>query len=346
MSSRDEIAVFREGRPEVPSYDPMARERLHARLFDQPVDTRAGARRGWFVVVRVMGVGAAAAALVAGIVVLKETPGARQGRVTATANGGTPTVVRLRPVADAQDLAGNAAAKAAADDEPAPRPDQWAYVKTVVAQTKVDGGPPLFGQPKVTRTHEMWRRVNEKGFATIENGRLKTYDGSEFEVTYPYLLGLPTDPDRLLARMYGQVEREHDARPVSRDSTASPPPMSEEERDTVAFQQLAQGMRDAALPARLRAAMYGAMAKIPGVKYRASAADLAGRPGVTLYRLQYGYQRDEIFIDPKTYEYMGYRTIVVRDHDGGAFDSVKKGQVLGWDSVLKATLVDKAGQRP
>ena len=109
---------------------------------------------------------------------------------------------------------------------------------------------------------------------------------------------------------------------------------------------IAMGMRDAALPPRLRAAMYGAMAKIPGVRYEARSADLLKRRGITLYHVLDGYLRDEIFVNPKTYAYLGYRTIVVKDHKDGPFATMKKGEIHNWDALIKAAVVDKAGQRP
>ncbi|GAA2398597.1 hypothetical protein GCM10010191_01680 [Actinomadura vinacea] len=61
-------------------------------------------------------------------------------------------------------------------------------------------------------------------------------------------------------------------------------PMGDEERNENAFSYIAASMHDSALPAKLRAAMYGAMAKIPDVRYEPRASDLEGRPGVTRYR--------------------------------------------------------------
>ncbi|MBN6053558.1 CU044_5270 family protein, partial [Nonomuraea sp. RK-328] len=296
---------------------------------------------------------AAAAVLVATTLNGAETSG-RGGVVSAAPHtratpttAPSPTTLRLRPVADAQDLAGNAAARAAAEPDVEPRPGQWAYLKSLVAQTQVDGGPGLFGSPKVKTTRESWRRLDEKGFAYMEHGRLKVEEGSEYEVTYPYLLSLPEDPGALLDRVYEQIDAEEAAkreerRPDGRRHKFDP--LTRDERDMYAFQYIAQGMRDAALPARLRAAMYGAMAKIPGVRYEKGASDLAERPGVTLYRVG-GHLRDEIFVDPETYAYLGYRTVVVRDHERLG-TSVRKGQILGWDAQLKAAIVDKAGMRP
>ncbi|MGW3351908.1 CU044_5270 family protein [Nonomuraea rubra] len=300
------------------------------RVFARPPGPRARPRLGW-----VAGLGAAALAVVLVAVI---TITAREGSPPVQAQP-PATPLRLGPVASAEDLAGNAAALAAAAPDPVPEPGQWAYVKSrnVLQQSKTR-----------TRTHELWRRADEKQFAYLEDGELEVVDGSEFEVTYPYLLSLPTDPAALLASVYAEVDAQHARRQEERrGGRATVPPLTQEQRHTYAFQHIVQGMRDAVLPRTLRAAMYGALAKIPGVRYEARATDLARRPGVTLYRVHEGYLRDEIFVDPETYEYLGYRTIVVRDFEQpGAYYSVKKGQLLGWGSVIASGVVDRPGLRP
>ncbi|NUW45139.1 CU044_5270 family protein [Nonomuraea rhodomycinica] len=359
----DELRQLRDRHDAMP--DPAAevvseaRSRLAAHM--RASRTRGPAR---FAAVRrarpVWGLGLAGAAtavvLVATTVNGTEPDGGRAGVVSAAPRTGatptgapSPTTLRLRPVADARDLAGNAAAQAAAEPDVEPRPGQWAYLKSLSARTQVDGGPGLFGTPKVRTTRESWRRLDEKGFAFLEHGRLKVLKESEYEVTYPYLLSLPDDPGALLERVYEQIDTEEAARrqdgPAEGGHRFTPAPLTRDERHMYAFQYIAQGMRDAVLPARIRAAMYGALARIPGVRYEKGASDLAGRPGVTLYRVGSGYLRDEIFIDPETYAYLGYRTVVVRDHEDHG-STVRKGQILGWDAQLKGAIVDKAGARP
>ncbi|WP_214416505.1 CU044_5270 family protein [Sphaerisporangium fuscum] len=340
----DEITAFRDGRPEVPPYDPAAKARLHLRLADAwtapaPRPHRFGRRR-------LLTVGALTATLAVGITLVQNI----ELRERPAAGGHPPRPLVLGPVANAESLARNAAAKAADQPDIAADPTRWAYVKRLNARTRQDGGQWLTGFPKVTTVHEQWRRLDDKGFAFMEDGRLKTEDESEFEVAYPDILSLPTDPAELLARVYEEVDAEAAARghrPDPRMKTPEPAALTDEERNTLAFQYIGQCMRDAVLPSRLRAAMYGAMAKIPGVRYEAGASDLAKRPGVTLYRLEHDYLRDEIFVDSGTYEYLGYRTIAVRDHDDPrGHISLKKGEITGWDALLRTAVVDRPGERP
>ncbi|WP_067486506.1 CU044_5270 family protein [Actinomadura hibisca] len=271
------------------------------------------------------------------------------GAATATvlavtlAGGGTvedrpdgPPTARLRPVANAQDLASNAVIKAAAQDGPAPRPHQWAYLKAITMKMPGDSGE--------THTGEVWCRIDDWGYADYRGGRLTLHKGSERQVDYRDILPLPTDPDQLLARIYQRVGTTGMG-PGRRIVTKS-----EEERHEEAFMEIQMIMFDSVLPPRLRAALYGAMAKIPGVRYEPGSHDLAGRRGVTLYRLQRGYLRNEVFVAPDTYAYLGQRIVVVKDQKTGAPDlgtsTQRKGTVVSWNSVLKAAIVDEAGQRP
>ncbi|TXK40284.1 CU044_5270 family protein [Nonomuraea sp. C10] len=310
---------------------------------------------------------AGAAALLA--VAATMVPGVTQekgGEVAGARHSPAITELRLRPVANAQDLADNAAVLASGEPGWSAGPEQWGYVKSLRARTRLDGGRWLIGRPEVTSTHEQWRRLDDKAFATVEKGRLKVSKGSEFEVTYPYLLSLPADAGPLLARVYQTVDTENarnrasflrSARERAENRGKTPeeakrlageslPAFTSQDRDRWAFQLIAMGMRETALPPRLRAAMYGAMAKIPGVRYEAEASDLLKRRGVTLYHVLDGYLRDEIFVDPKTYEYLGYRTLVVEDHEDRPFGTMKKGEIHDWDALIAAAVVDQPGQRP
>lgn len=348
--STDEITTFREGRPEVPPYDPAAKAIARLRLFEEPAPRRARAsgRR------RLLTAGALTGALVVGITVVQnvefnDEPGDGAGHPRR------PLV--LVPVANAEALAKNAAHRAESQPDRAPRPSQWSYVKKVYAQTREGGGPALFGTPKKKHTSEIWTQANGKRFAVLVNGKLQVGNGTK-GVDYPHLLSLPTDPQKLLAYVYKEVDAQLPSAEVQEDALrnkgaratgqpAAPVKATDEQRNAGAFNAIEMYMRDAALPARLRAALYGALAKVPGVRYEAKASDLAGRPGVTLYRELEGYLRGEIFIDPKTYAYLGFRFIAFRDlpADDDHPLPAKKGQIIGWGGLLKAAVVDRPGKR-
>ncbi|MFB4313434.1 CU044_5270 family protein [Actinomadura sp. 21ATH] len=349
----DEITLFREGRPDVPEYDRMAKARMRVRLLNEaesPARSRSLFGRRRLLVAGVL----AGAAVAAGVVVAG--PGGQGG------GGGGPAVPdRLRTVAGPEDLAHNAALVAAT--EPIAKSPRWAYVKTVFAGTREGGG-----KPGKTLSREIWRRTDGKRFAVVEGGRLKVANGSKAvsdgvrRLDYPYLLSLPDRPAELLARIYKAIDADH-ARsvaawnePIPKDAPArtraklkerpKPVPPTAEERNARAFELISLHMRDAVLPARIRAALYGAAAKIPGVRYEPRATDIAGRKGVTLYRMEGGYLRSEIIVDPKSYAYLGFRIVAIKDHRPVGLVPVKKGEVVGWGGLVESGFVAKPGQRP
>ena len=71
----------------------------------------------------------------------------------------------------------------------------------------------------------------------------------------------------------------------------------------------------------MRAALYQALAKIPGVTVTHGATDAADRSGVAFARAaaiegpgSSGWLRLEIILDPDTHRYLGARHVVTRDH--------------------------------
>ncbi|KAB2340540.1 RNA polymerase sigma factor [Actinomadura rudentiformis] len=62
------------------------------------------------------------------------------------------------------------------------------------------------------------------------------------------------------------------------------------------------------------------------------------------------YQRTEIMIDPKTYAYLGERTVAIKNHTSTGTDgtwSVKKGAVLNLETrTASGRFVDRPGEVP
>lgn len=341
----DEITVFRKARPDVPPYDDAAKARARTRLLD-PRTQRTGRS---FRLPRLtsaqglLAVGAATAVLIAGpTLIIKNFDRDGGAGVTGKSNALGP-------------------GDAATDDRP--RPGQWSYAKTLSASSSKGDGGSLFGPPDLRVTREEWRSIDGKQTAFMDKGKLRTgaggavqrAAGAEGEVQsptgaeqtapwatsprmdYPYLLSLPTEPAALLAEVGRNIEQEN-----------GPNKATAEQRASRTFQIMEIWMRDVALPTKLRSAMYRALGQIPGVKYEGKAADIAGRSGVTFYRIEEGYLRTEIMVDPVSHQYLGFRAIAVRNHLSKADDGNrlrKRGDILGWGGLVKVGFVDKPGQR-
>ncbi|HEV2872938.1 MAG TPA: CU044_5270 family protein, partial [Actinomycetota bacterium] len=204
--------------------------------------------------------------------------------------------------------------------EPTPRPHQWVYSKELREE---DGS----GKPF---TIELWDRVDGKKFARSTNDRRvarapkvrkERMDFPSFQKAvflrcpdkparippavglghwFPDPAAVPTDPDGLLAAVYQLVQ----------DPACSPIPVGDTVQDRAFL--LIDGMLQTVQPAEVRAALYQALAKIPGVTVVQGATDAAGRRGVAFSRAaaiegsgSSGWLRLEIILDPTTYHYLG-----------------------------------------
>ncbi len=188
-----------------------------------------------------------------------------------------------------------AAAAARAQPDVEPRPDQFLYTRTRLADGREnefwasadgthDGFEVLFGHESVIAGCRDGKRVQREG-----RGRTVTSRCEPRPAAHP---DLPTDADAMLAYLhkstYGEGDTRHD--------------LGTEVVD------LAGGyLRPAA-----RAALYEAVAKVPGLVARTDAQDAAGRPvlGITWSSTtEHGIgNQDEFLFDPVTFAYVGSGT--------------------------------------
>lgn len=87
---------------------------------------------------------------------------------------------------------------------------------------------------------------------------------------------------------------------------------SEEDADSSerAFRAVHDALITGMVPADLRAAMYQALAQVPGVYLSEGVADLEGREGSAIsYRGDDGYSVEQLIIDPTTGEFIGVREV-------------------------------------
>lgn len=147
--------------------------------------------------------------------------------------------------------------------------------------------------------------------STIERAAAGAFYGAPSLVGEDALNGLPRDPYRLLNHIYR----------VTLGTGPSP--------DTEALVFIADRLRSGVVPAELRAAMYEAAALIPGVEFVDGQVTLDGRVGVAIGRDEDVWgARMEIIIDPETGEFIGERTVSLRDQDG-----IPAGTTLEWTAV-------------
>jgi hypothetical protein len=252
------------------------------------------------------------------------------------------------------------AAPAANAAEPTPRPHQWVYTKEL--RVEYGGGKPF--------THEHWVRVDGKKSVNQQQNdpraaRVSKVIRERIQLPpsrcpgkparirpavglgryFPNPAAVPTDPDGLLAAIYQLVE----------DPACAPIP-GDNIQDR-AF-HLIGAMLQTVQPPEVHAALYRALAKIPGVTVAHGATDAAGRRGVAFTRAasievpgSSDWLRLEIILDSDTYRYLGARHVVTRDHfipdmPSGKGTRFRTGQVLISTAQLAMAVVNAPCQRP
>jgi hypothetical protein len=148
----------------------------------------------------------------------------------------------------------------------------------------------------------------------------KTYQ-SPCEPVGNYQGDLPTNTDEMLAYLYQRS-----------GGTKNP-------REQEAFKAAGDLIHEAYLAPASLAAVFGAIAKIPGVTVVGDVTDEAGRTGVAVSLTEVQGQRSELIFDRRSFAFLGERSVQVRDQDG-----LKAGQVAFSVAVLKVAIVDQAGQ--
>jgi hypothetical protein len=213
------------------------------------------------------------------------------------------------------------------------RPNQYVFIRQLMAYASI-GGPE--SGPTVTTHHgllETWMSASgtRRGLSRFQprssplpghpTGPWTTTAGSG-DSTPAYIPRLPTSADAMLSYL-----RQHMA--------GSNPP------DQQAFITAGDLIRDKYIPPAALAAVFDAVAKIPGVAVVPGAVTVNGTRGIAVQRIFQGDSYQLIF-DPRTHAFIGERQIVV----AGTHSLLKPGSLLYATTLLKVAIVDHAGQQP
>jgi hypothetical protein len=310
----------------------------------------SSASRRWLFGAPVAGL-AAAAAIAAGVVAWS----GHSAPTGPTAGGPHPAAgPSFGPSGTAAQLVDHATLAAAAGPAFNPGPHQWIYTDVLQATSSAGTGGYLKGAPIGRLEQKIWTRVDYQEYAYLKDGKLlivpanvprSVKTGQAVQpvpfgwpsVSYPYLNSLPTSPARLMAVIKDNLKTQPD--PIGAAGTGN----------VGVFNAVQALLRNTVLPPRLLAALYGVLARDPGVHFERSVTDLAGRTGVGFSTVQDGYLKEQIVINPKTYAYMGYIDVAVRAHSSTGLDGTahfRVGQILGWEALLGAGIVQHPGQLP
>lgn len=215
------------------------------------------------------------------------------------------------------------------------RDDQFVYVDSKVSYSQTSEGkgttiPPLHRAETWTSADGsrkgLIREAGRGEWSTDPDPR-PGKRGYDVSTNYKHLSTLPTDPDK----MYDWLRK-------------TAPENSGQETNQAMFVLVGDLIRDAIVPPEQSAALYRAVARIPGVNVVKDAVDGAGRHGVAIARNDPDNPtRDEWIFDAKTHEFLGEREVTIGDLPKAG---IKKGQVLSSTVVLRRAVVDQPGQRP
>lgn len=165
-----------------------------------------------------------------------------------------------------------------------------------------------------------WRAPCGDWFAEQE-GRKPCSQGAGWHNPTPeWQASLPKDPDALYERL------REDAPENSRG-------------DTELLVYAADALRTGLLTKDVRAALYQALAELPGLDVTDRSANLDGRVGIAL-GMDDGTMREEIIIDPETGQFIGERTVTTKGNG-----AIKSGTVISHTSVI-TDVVAEMGEQP
>ena len=136
-----------------------------------------------------------------------------------------------------------------------------------------------------------------------------------------YLPGLPTTAVAMLVYLY-------------QHSAGSNPP------DQQAFITAGDLIRDNYLRPAALAAVFRAVAMIPGVSVVHGAVTADGRRGIAVQRT-FGGDSQQLIFDPVTHAFIGERVVITRP-----LAQLKTGTVVNSTTILRIAIVNQAGQQP
>ncbi|WP_151483179.1 CU044_5270 family protein [Streptomyces albicerus] len=211
--------------------------------------------------------------------------------VIGTAGSDTPTTDQ-----EAVDLLNRIATIAAAKKSVPVRDDQYVYIRTQGSMEMEDRGTQIFRRSNWTAVDGKragLARITVLSGPTLPGHRTPkgvpedmTLSPDPNVTTYRELEALPTDPDRLLEKIYADTEGQGPT------------------REGAALETIGDMLDDATLLPELDAALYRAAAKIPGVRVVENAEDFAGRPGIGL-SFKERDDTDVWVFDKKSLNYLG-----------------------------------------
>jgi hypothetical protein len=321
----DELTLLRELGEEIdrtaPEPSPRTRHRVVTGISG---GSPGGGRRSWFTARRVVPAGALLAGGVAAAVAAALAVGSGGGGTGPVAGAGPSSRASVTPL-DARAILLAAARTARETPMSAPDPRAFVYTRTQergIGSTYLVGGDNSWRAYSSTR--EAWLSVDgSRDGAVTPSGSTELVEIGAHESTPAYQADLPTTAGAMKEHLYreaGKGQKNGD--------------------DAVAFEAGRALAQESYLPSPVRAALFEAMAAIPGVESVDDAVNVAGEHGVAVtYRI--GDRRDELLFDPRSHKVIGTRSVFL-----GQAAGLPPGTVMYTSAVLESAVVSQVLERP
>jgi hypothetical protein len=307
-----------------------------------------GTRPAW----RLGAIGATAAAVTAAMLVGQ--PGHLAGTAPPPAQAGaTPEAVRILQLA---------AHQVTATPAPAARPDQFVFVESVNSEVSINiepakdpNGPHRATAELESRLSRRWNSVDGthddvarylrwgSSRRPLEQPDVPSgcRDGKQTDPALPGVTractpqpavraDLPTDAEAMLRYLY---------RPGGAPNVPA---------DEKAFQRAGDVIEASLTAPAVQAAVFRAVAQIPGVTVSRGVVDAAGRHGIAVIRTD-GPFRFELIFDAKAHRYLGSNAglaDLTTIAPGLTVSGMKSSDPTTQTAILRVAIVDKAGQLP
>jgi hypothetical protein len=265
--------------------------------------------------------------------------------IVAGVVGASVWLNRTAPPSEGPAQAGGVSTASVGTTYPAPRADQWIYVKDVTVDTSViDKDKGISSDPL---THEDWRRVDGTQMASYNDitGNLDTWDQTS---DYPFLATLPTDPHAVVDAVRAYEQQLHQP-PTSLPGGVAPPIAADGAQPTSDASlrgDITGFFQYYVLPPDVAAALWQALALLSGVTEEPAAVTFRGHDALAATWVDQGWQSVRFYVDPDTHAFVGSETTAIADY---TFDTPtgplteKAGSALWSIERLAAGIVDKAG---
>ncbi|WP_430783729.1 CU044_5270 family protein [Actinoplanes sp. G11-F43] len=266
------------------------------------------------------------------------------GALAAAATIAAVTVSRpAEPAPTARSVLLLAAAEARRETALPARPDQFVYVESYIEYhstiTNADGSETI--EPLVPKHREIWQsadgtrdgllrqRPRDPGIPNpdpeMANSPISVCQGVEPGEACPVRPAYPRDLPADAAAMRAHLDRAY---------TGGQP------ADRGVFVAATDLLTEVYVPPAVQAAIFEALATVPGAQVQEGGTDLAGRPGIAVGHVLDGARYDLIF-DAGDYHYLGKREVLVE-----AYRDVPAGTVNGQSARIRVAVVDRPGDRP